>query len=128
MSKNKDNDELLRAQINALIHDEIQEGINDYLDAKEADKEKTDQTGLGFASGDDEEGGQLNVKVSVSEVDKILKEYKRIKRQERSAFGEIKKLGLVDKSGQPLESKKKEEDVKENKKGITGKQTFKKKC
>ncbi len=126
MSKNKDNDELLRAQINALIHDEIQEGINDYLDAKEAEKEKADQTGLGFASGDDEEGGQLNVKVSVSEVDKILKEYKRIKRQERSAFGEIKKLGLVDKSGQPLESKKKEEDVKENKKGITGKQTFKK--
>ena len=126
MSKNKDNEELLRAQINALIHDEIQEGINDYLDAKEADKEKTDQTGLGFASGDDEEGGQLNVKVSVSEVDKILKEYKRIKRQERSAFGEIKKLGLVDKSGQPLESKKKEKDVKENKKGITGKQTFKK--
>ena len=126
MSKNKDNDELLRAQINALIHDEIQEGINDYLDDKEARKEKADQTGLGFASGDDEEGGQLNVKVSVSEVDKILKEYKRIKRQERSAFGEIKKLGLVDKSGQPLESKKKEEDVKENKKGITGKQTFKK--
>ncbi len=126
MSKNKDNDELLRAQINALIHDEIQEGINDYLDSKEAEKEKADQTGLGFASGDDEEGGQLNVKVSVSEVDKILKEYKRIKRQERSAFGEIKKLGLVDKSGQPLESKKKEEDVKENKKGITGKQTFKK--
>ena len=126
MSKNKDNDELLRAQINALIHDEIQEGINDYLDAKEAEKEKADQTGLGFASGDDEEGGKLNVKVSVSEVDKILKEYKRIKRQERSAFGEIKKLGLVDKSGQPLESKKKEEDVKENKKGITGKQTFKK--
>ena len=126
MSKNKDNDELLRAQINALIHDEIQEGINDYLDAKEVEKEKADQTGIGFASGDDEEGGQLNVKVSVSEVDKILKEYKRIKRQERSAFGEIKKLGLVDKHGQPLESKQEDEDVKENKKGITGKQTFKK--
>ena len=126
MSKNKDNDELLRAQINALIHDEIQEGINDYLDDKEANKEKSDQTGLGFASVDDEEWGQLNVKVRLSEVDKILKEYKRIKKQERSAFGEIKKLGLVDKSGQPLESKKKEEDVKENKKGITGKQTFKK--
>ena len=123
MSKNKDNDELLRAQINALIHDEIQEGINDYLDDKEAKKDKSDQTGLGFASGDDEEGGQLNVKVSVSEVDKILKEYKRIKKQERSAFGEIKKLGLVDKHGQPLEQK---EEVKDNKKGITGKQTFKK--
>ena len=126
MSKNKDNDELLRAQINALIHDEIQEGINDYLDDKEANKNKAKETGLGFAGADDEEGGQLNVKVRVSEVDKILKEYKRIKRQQKSTFGEIQKLGLVDKSGQPLESKKKEEDVKENKKGITGKQTFKK--
>ena len=125
MSKNKDNDELLRAQINALIHDEIQEGINDYLDDKEAIKEKSDQTGLGFAGGDDEEGGQLNVKVRLSEVDKILKEYKRIKRQEKSAFGEIKKLGLVDKNGQPLESKTNEEDVKENTKGISGTQTFK---
>ena len=72
----------------------------------------------------DEEGGQLNVKERLSEVDKILKEYKRIKKQERSAFGEIKKLGLVDKNGQPLENKK-EEDVKDNKKGITGTQTFK---
>ena len=124
MSKNKDNDELLRAQINALIHDEIQEGINDYLDDKEAKKDKSDQTGLGFAGGDDEEGGQLNVKVRLSEVDKILKEYKRIKKQERSGFGEIKKLGLVDQNGQPLENKK-EEDVKDNKKGITGTQTFK---
>ena len=34
------NDEDIKAQINALIRDEIQEGINDYLDAKEADKEK----------------------------------------------------------------------------------------
>tara|TARA_B100000475_G_scaffold169866_1_gene131815 strand:- start:402 stop:782 length:381 start_codon:yes stop_codon:yes gene_type:complete len=125
MSKNKDNDELLRAQINALIHDEIQEGINDYIDDKESKKEKSDQTGLGFASADDEEGGQLNVKVRLSEVDKILKEYKRIKRQEKSAFGEIKKLGLVDKNGQALESKTNEEDVKENTKGISGTQTFK---
>tara|TARA_Y100001938_G_scaffold10111_1_gene12467 strand:+ start:118 stop:498 length:381 start_codon:yes stop_codon:yes gene_type:complete len=125
MSKNKDNDELLRAQINALIRDEIQEGINDYIDDKEAKKSKAQETGLGFASGDDEVGGQLNVKVSISEVDKILKEYKRIKRQERSAFGQIKKLGLVDKSGQPLDSNKKEDDVKDNKKGITGTQTFK---
>ena len=102
MSKNKDNDELLRAQINALIHDEIQEGINDYLDDKEARKEKSDQTGLGFASEDDEEGGQLNVKVSVSEVDKILKEYKRIKKAENSPLGVVKKMGLLDKDGRPL--------------------------
>tara|TARA_B100001113_G_C20510027_1_gene362536 strand:- start:51 stop:428 length:378 start_codon:yes stop_codon:yes gene_type:complete len=125
MSKNKDNDELLRAQIESLIRDEIQEGINDYIDDKESKKDKAKETGLGFSSGDDEEGGQLNVKVSVSEVDKILKEYKRIKRQQKSTFGEIQKLGLVDKHGQPLESNN-EEDVKENKKGITGKQTFKK--
>tara|TARA_B100000131_G_scaffold285894_1_gene295491 strand:+ start:659 stop:1039 length:381 start_codon:yes stop_codon:yes gene_type:complete len=125
MSKNKDNDELLRAQIESLIRDEIQEGINDYIDDKEAKKEKAKETGLGFAAGDDEEGGELNVKIRVSEVDKILKEYKRIKRQERSAFGQIKKLGLVDKHGQPLESDIEDKDVKENKKGITGKQTFK---
>ena len=125
MSKNKDNDELLRAQIESLIRDEIQEGINDYIDDKEAKKEKAKETGLGFAASDDEEGGELNVKIRVSEVDKILKEYKRIKRQERSAFGQIKKLGLVDKHGQPLESDIEDKDVKENKKGITGKQTFK---
>ena len=35
MSKNKDGDELLRAQIDALIRDEIQEGINDYIDVTE---------------------------------------------------------------------------------------------
>ena len=99
MSKNKDNDELLRAQINALIHDEIQEGINDYLDDKEAKKAKTDQTGLGFASADDEEGGQLNVKVSVSEVDKILKEYKRIKKSQRSNLGQVR---LLDQHGRKL--------------------------
>ena len=102
MSKNKDNDELLRAQINALIHDEIQEGINDYIDDKEAKKEKSDQTGLGFASGDDEEGGQLNVKVRLSEVDKILKEYKRIKRRKKSNLAEVKKMDILDKNGNPL--------------------------
>jgi len=102
MSKNKDNDELLRAQIESLIRDEIQEGINDYIDDKEAKKEKAKETGLGFAAGDDEEGGELNVKIRVSEVDKILKEYKRIKRRKKSNLSEVKKLDLVDKDGKPL--------------------------
>ena len=31
-----DEDELLRAQINELIRDEIQEGINDWIDDKES--------------------------------------------------------------------------------------------
>ena len=28
----KNDDELLKAQVNAIIRDEIQEGINDYID------------------------------------------------------------------------------------------------
>ena len=40
--------------------------------------------------------------VVVYEVDKILKEYKKIKRKEKSNFNQIKKLGLVDKNGRPL--------------------------
>ena len=39
------NDELLKAQINALIRDEIQGVINDYVDEKE---ESVKETGLGF--------------------------------------------------------------------------------
>ena len=39
------NDELLKAQINALIRDEIQGVINDYVDDKE---QSVKETGLGF--------------------------------------------------------------------------------
>ncbi len=35
MGKNKNNDELLRSQINDIIEGEIQNGINDYLEEKE---------------------------------------------------------------------------------------------
>ena len=65
-------DEELRAQINALIRDEIQEGINDYIDTKE----ESEKTGLGFVDNKDEE---LKVNVSNAEVDKLIKEYKKIK-------------------------------------------------
>ena len=37
-----------------------------------------------------------------SEVDKIIKEYKRIKKEEKSNLGAVKKMGLVDKNGNPL--------------------------
>ena len=37
-----------------------------------------------------------------SEVDNILKEYKKIKKSQRSNIGQVKKLGLVDKYGKPL--------------------------
>ena len=97
MGKNKDNDELLRAQINDIIEGEIQNGINDYL---EEEQEKQLSQGMGFVN--PEKSGKLNVKISKSEIDKILKEYKKIKKNEKSNLTEVKKLGLVDKHGNPL--------------------------
>ena len=90
------NEEDLREQINSLIRDEIQDVINDYVDSVE----ETKKAGLGFVSADDDQ--ELKVKVSQKEIDKIIKEYKRIKKEERSNLTHIKKLGLVDKHGNPL--------------------------
>jgi len=92
------NDELLKAQINALIRDEIQGVINDYVDDKE---ESVKETGLGFVKKEDEVN-ELKVNISNDEVDKLIKEYKKIKRNEKSNMNQIKKLGLVDKDGRPL--------------------------
>ena len=90
------NDEDLRDQINSLIRDEIQENINDYVDSVQ----ETKKAGLGFVSADDDK--ELKVKVSQREIDKIIKEYKKMKKGERSNLSQIKKLGLVDKNGNPL--------------------------
>jgi len=84
------NEEDLRAQINSLIRDEIQENINDYVDSKET-------SGIGFVEED-----ELKVSISQREIDKIIKEYKRIKKSQRSNLSHVKKLGLVDKHGNPL--------------------------
>ena len=92
------NDELLKAQINALIRDEIQGVINDYVDDKE---ESVKETGLGFVKKEDEVN-ELKVNISNDEVGKLIKEYKKIKKNEKSNMNEIKKLGLVDKDGRPL--------------------------
>ena len=86
MDKNK-----LRDQINELIRDEIQEVINDYVDEKE-------KSSIGFANEEDE----LRVNINNNEVDKLIKEYKKIKKKERSNLNRIKNLGLVDKNGNPL--------------------------
>ena len=98
MSKNNMDNEMLRSQINDIIEGEIQNGINDYLEEKENKKESK---GFGGEVPQDE-GSELNVRISKNEVDKIMKEYKRIKRQERSNLGQVQKLGLVDKDGRPL--------------------------
>ena len=92
------NDEQIRAQINDIIEGEIQNGINDYLEEKES---KKDIKGFGGEVPQDE-GSELNVKVSQNEVDRLLKEYKKIKKSQRSNIGQVKKLGLVDKYGKPL--------------------------
>ena len=97
MSKNKDRDEMLRSQINDIIEGEIQNGINDYIEERE---EKESTQGMGFVN--PEKSGKLNVNVSKNEVDKILKEYKRIKKSQQSNIGQVKKMGLVDKYGKPL--------------------------
>ena len=77
----------IKDQVNDIIRDEIQEVINQYVD----------DTGKGF------EGEELKVNIPQDEVDKLLKEYKKIKKKQKSNFGQIKKLGLLDKNGSPLE-------------------------
>ena len=90
------NDDEIRAQINELIRDEIQENINEYVDAQD----ETKKTGLGFVGKEGED--QLKVNIPNVEVDKLLKEYKKIKKNRKSNFAQIKKLGLVDRHGNEL--------------------------
>ena len=90
------NDDEIRAQINELIRDEIQENINDYVDAQD----ETKKTGLGFVGKEGED--QLKVNIPNAEIDKLLKEYKKIKKSQKSNFAQIKKLGLVDRHGNEL--------------------------
>ena len=85
-------EEQLRAQINALIRDEIQEGINDYIDTKE----ESEKSGLGFVDNKDEE---LKVNISNADVDKLIKEYKKIKKRQKSNLNQIR---LLDKFGNPI--------------------------
>ena len=91
------NEEQLRDQINDIIEGELQLGINEFLEEKQ--RKESDQ-GLGFVTS--EEAKQLKVKVFKDEVDKIMKQYKKIKKKEKSNISQVKKLGLVDKHGRPL--------------------------
>ena len=87
-------DEELERQINSIIRDEIQEVINEYVD----DQESSKKSGLGFVENED----KLKVKISKGEVDKLIKKYKKLKKQEKSNLSQVRKLGLVDKNGNPL--------------------------
>ena len=87
--------EQIQSQINDILEGEIQNNINEYLEQKQ----KQDIQ-LGVVEPD--EGAELRVKISQDEVDKIIKEYKRIKKNEKSNMSEIKKVGLLDTNGNPL--------------------------
>ena len=80
------NNEELKKEINEIIEADIQIALNDYIQA----------------NGGGEKGEKLTASVSQAEVDKIIKEYKRIKKEEKSNLGAVKKMGLVDKNGNPL--------------------------
>ena len=67
---------------------------------KETGEKKEADQGLGFVIS--EEAKQLKVKVFKDEVDKIMKQYKKIKKKEKSNLSQVKRLGLVDKHGRPL--------------------------
>ena len=88
------NEDLLRDEINQLIRAEIQQGINDYVDEKEG----VEKAGLGFVGKEEEK--ELKVKVPVSEVDKIIKEYKKIKKRERKS--NLSTVKLLDQHGRQM--------------------------
>lgn len=78
-------DEELEKQINSIIRDEIQEVINEYVDSKEEKK----KAGLGFAQSEE----KLKVNISKGEVAKLIKQYKKLRKQEKSNLSQVKKLG-----------------------------------
>ena len=79
------NEEDLKEQINSLIRDEIQDVINDFVDGEEESK----KSGLGFVKTDEQK--ELKVNVSQKEIVKIIKDYKLIKKSQRSNLTQIKK-------------------------------------
>ena len=80
----KPSDEDLKKAVDILIRQEIQENINDYVDSQN----ETQKGGLGFIEED-----ELKVSVSQKEIEKIIKQYKKLKKAERSNLSHIKKLG-----------------------------------
>ena len=80
----KPSDEELKKAVDILIRQEIQDNINQYVDSQE----ETQKGGLGFIEED-----ELKLSVSQQEIEKIIKQYKKLKKAERSNLSRIKKLG-----------------------------------
>ena len=58
-------------------------------DSEEEDKKEKEDSGLGFANN---EGSQLNVKVSNAEIDKIVKKYKKIQKYRKSSLFAVQSM------------------------------------
>ena len=83
----------LRDQVNAIIRDEIQEGINEYLE----ETERSASEGFGITKhGKDE---KLKVNIPTDEVDKLIREYKKIKKKQKSNLNQVR---LLDRHGKPF--------------------------
>ena len=80
------NDDKIRNEINEMREADIKLALNDYIENE----------------GGGEKGQKLNAKVSKSEIEKIIKEYKKLKKKEKSNWGQIEKVGLVDQHGRQL--------------------------
>ena len=81
------NDKEIEQQINDIIEGEIQNSINEYLEQQQ--ESKGEDSGLGFANN---EGSQLNVKVSNAEIDKIVKKYKKIQKYRKSSLFAVQSM------------------------------------
>jgi len=90
------NDKEIEQQINDIIEGEIQNSINEYLEQQQ--ENKGEDNGLGFANN---ESGELNVKVSQAEVNRLVKEYKKAMKYRKSNLFQASQL-LVDKNGRQL--------------------------
>ena len=77
----------LKDQINEIIKDEIQDVINEYVETVE-DLEKENGGGFGKE--------KLKVNIPNDEIDKLIKEYKKIKKREKSNLNQVR---LLDKHG-----------------------------
>ena len=83
----------LRDQVNEIIRDEIQEGINEYLE----ETERSASEGFGITKhGKDE---KLKVNIPTDEIDKLIREYKKIKKRQKSNLNQVR---LLDRHGKPL--------------------------
>ena len=85
-------DENLKDQVNSIIRDEIQEVINEYIESSEG----IEESGLGFVKKEEE---KLKVNISNAEVDKLIREYKKIKKRQKSNLNQIR---LLDRHGNSL--------------------------